>query len=615
MLIVCIIGCLVSGCTPLEEGPPNILWITCEDINPHLGCYGDPYAYTPNLDKMAASGIRYEHAYVPAPVCTPTRSSIITGVHASSMGTQHLRGQVPLSDSIRCFTGYLREAGYYCSNNSKEDYNFITPDAAWDASSDSAHWRGRKEGQPFFSVFNITLTHQSQTRYLQSMLDIINDTLSREARHDPDQAILPPYYPDTKIVRQNVAALYTQITLMDKEVKRILDQLEKDRLKENTIVFFYSDHGEGLPRHKRWIHTSGTRVPLIISFPEKYQYLAPGPQGSVRDELVSLVDLAPTMLSLTGLEIPEYMQGQAFLGEEVKEKRSYVYGIRDRVDEVLEFSRSIRNERFQYIRNFYPHRPRMQRSFYSEETPIRKEVRRLHRKGQLTGSQQWLMMPEKPAEELYDTKQDPYEMNNLAGDPEYGSVLKELRNELHQWMIHTRDLSLLPEPEMRRRSGSMSPYDMAREPGQFQVEKILQVANLVGKGPKKINSLMTALDDPEPAIRYWGAVGLVALGEQAKPAEKLLLRTLNDETPCVRFAAAEALIKLGNIREPVNVLTGGLFHENSYVTLMAVQTLVALGDQAKPAASELEAMLSDIEIKNSIEWYIQEAASWLLSTF
>jgi N-sulfoglucosamine sulfohydrolase len=210
-----LIGCFIiflPACISVKPDKPNILWLTCEDISPHLGCYGDPDAWTPNLDVLAGKGIRFSNAFAPAPVCTPARSSLITGVYASSLGTQHLRGPAAKPEEIRCFTEYLREAGYYCTNNSKEDYNFKTPASAWDNSSDSAHWRGRQKGQSFFSVFNYLGTHQSRTRYLQDKLDEVNRNLAHEEQHDPASLHLPPYYPDTKIVRQNMAALHDRYT-------------------------------------------------------------------------------------------------------------------------------------------------------------------------------------------------------------------------------------------------------------------------------------------------------------------------------------------------------------------------------------------------------------------
>ena len=232
---------------------PNILWITTEDLSPVLGCYGDEYAITPNLDRLAQQGVRYTHAFAMASVCTPARSCLITGMYSSSLGTQHLRGEQPLAKQIRCFSEYLREAGYYCTNNVKEDYNFRTPKTAWDESSAKAHWRGRKAGQPFFAVFNFMTTHQSRVRFPKEQYEKITSRLTPQERHDSAKAPLPPYYPDTPLVRHDVAQLYDLVTAMDKQAQDLLDQLKDDGVAENTIVFFYSDHGTGMPRHKRWL--------------------------------------------------------------------------------------------------------------------------------------------------------------------------------------------------------------------------------------------------------------------------------------------------------------------------------------------------------------------------
>ena len=275
---------------------------------------------------------------------------------------------MPLPNNVRCYTEYLRDAGYYCTNNVKEDYNFPTPPEAWDESSDSAHWRNNPGGKPFFSIFNLMTTHQSQVRYSREEWEKVNATLAPEERYDPARAPLPPYYPDTPTVRLNMATLYTQVTRMDKQVGEFLQQLDDDGLVQDTIVFFYSDHGTGLPRGKRWLHHSGIQVPLVIRFPEKYRHLAPAAPGGTVDKLVSFVDFPPTMLSLTGLPIPGYMQGRAFLGPAKGEARQYIFGARDRVDEVLEIARTVSDGRYQYIRNYMPHRPRMQRSDYSERT-------------------------------------------------------------------------------------------------------------------------------------------------------------------------------------------------------------------------------------------------------
>ncbi len=429
---------------------PNILWITCEDMSPNLGCCGDTYAVTPAIDRFARQGVRYTRAFASASVCTPARSSLITGVFANSLGTQHLRGPAQPPAQIRPFSEYLREIGYYCTNNVKEDYNFAAP-RAWDESSGQAHWRKRKPGRPFFSVFNVTTTHQGQIRLADKPFAQRTARLTPKQRHDPAKAPLPPYYPDTPVVRRDVAHFYDLITAMDYQVGDLLEQLEENGLAGNTIVFFYSDHGTGLPRHKRWLYGSGIHVPLIVRFPEKYRHLAPGKPGTTVDRLVSFVDFAPTVLSLAGLEIPSYIQGRAFLGERAGPAREYVFAIRDRVDECYEFSRTVHDGRYQYIRNYMPHRPRMQHSNYSEQTATRKEFRRLAAEGKLEGPAAEFMSATKPPEELYDTQNDPHEIRNLADSPEHRLILARLRGALHKWMVDTCDTGLLPEAEMHRR--------------------------------------------------------------------------------------------------------------------------------------------------------------------
>ncbi len=567
---------------------PNILWITCEDISPLLGCYGDKYAITPHLDRLAQQSVRYDRAFASASVCTPARSCLITGVHASSLGTQHLRGPASPPKEIRCFTEYLRKAGYYCTNNVKEDYNFATPPGAWDESSRQAHWRGRKPGQPFFSVFNLTTTHQGQIRYSAEQFARINKELPPQKRHDPARVPLPPYYPDTPVVRRNMAQLYTQITKMDRQVGDLLGQLQQDGLAEETIVFFYSDHGTGLPRHKRWLHDSGTQVPLIVRFPEKYRHFAPARPGETVDRIVSFVDFAPTVLSLVELEIPAYMQGRAFLGRQTGRPRQYVFAIRDRVDEVYEFSRGVRDDRYHYIRNYMPHRPVMQHSDYSERTPIRQELRRLAAEGKLDGLPGRLTGRTKPPEELFDTRSDPHEIHNLAGSAEHEEILGRMRGELRRWMIETRDTGLLPEAEMHFRAAGKPPYDMARQADVFPVERILDAAELVGRGPAELPKLTALLTDPDAAVRFWAATGLTVLGAEAQPAAKDLTLKLADTSATVRFAAAEALCRLGREQEALPVLAAGLQNTDQRIRLHAATVLVALGEKARPAVPQMK---------------------------
>ncbi len=303
---------------------PNILWITAEDLSPDLGCYGNRYAATPHLDQMAQEGVRYTNAFATAPVCSPARSCLITGVYATSLGTHNLRSAFPLPHNVVGFPMLLRERGYYCTNNVKTDYNTSDEQRliqeSWDDCSATAHWRNRAEGQSFFSVFNLMETHQSRTSVwsFDEFEEKIGSQLPRDSRHDPDAVPVPPYYPDTPLVRRTLARYYDCITVMDLKVGQLLKQLNDDGLADSTIVFFYGDHGAGLPRGKRVLFDSGLRVPLLIRVPPRFRQRVPSTPGAVEAQLVSFVDFPPTMLNLLGIDAPGYMQGRPFLGPRIK---------------------------------------------------------------------------------------------------------------------------------------------------------------------------------------------------------------------------------------------------------------------------------------------------------
>ena len=443
---------LSQGAGGQEKERPNFLWISTEDIGPDLGCYGDPYSVTPNLDRLASQAVRYTRVFTHAGVCAPSRSGIITGMYPTTIGTHHMRCRGVPPDEVTCFPEYLRAAGYYCTNNVKTDYQFDPPLTAWDECSNKAHWRNRPAGKPFFAVINFTTTHESQIRdRSDAMVKRLNSLASGE-RHDPAKAQLPPYYPDTLVVRQDWAQSYDLITLMDKQVKEVLDQLEQDGLAENTIVWFWGDHGRGLPRGKRWIYDSGIRVPLIIRIPEKWRRLAARDNpdavkpGTVNEDLIAFIDFAPTMLSLAGVDIPRHMQGRALLGGQKARPREYVFAARDRMDEAYDLIRAVRDKQYKYIRNYMWHLPRGQDISYMNEMPTMQEMRRLFAAGKLTGAQLQYFEPVKPVEELYDTAADPHEVKNLAGDPKYKDVLTRLRKVHNEWCRDTMDVGLIPEP-------------------------------------------------------------------------------------------------------------------------------------------------------------------------
>ncbi|HYW78879.1 MAG TPA: sulfatase/phosphatase domain-containing protein, partial [Thermoguttaceae bacterium] len=381
-------------------------------------------------------------------------------------------------------------------------------------------------------------------------------------------------------------------------------------------VFFYSDHGDGMPRHKRWLYDSGTRVPMMIRFPATMQHLAPGRPGTTVDRLVSFLDFAPTVLRLAGLEIPDNMQGTPFLGDPTAKPRDYVFAIRDRVDEASEVSRMVRDERYRYIRNFMPHRARMQHSDYSEQTPTRQEFRRLAAAGQLEGPPKDLMSPTKSPEELYDTANDPHEIHNLIDSPEHQEIVSRMRDVLHDWMIRTQDTGLLPEARMHALSAGRSPYEVARDPQAYPMARILEVAELVGcdtGGNERaaLTRLTTELTDADPTVRYWAVIGLRAMGDQAKGAASKLLDMLADETPDVRIAAAETLCMLGVEDEALSVLAEGLRHDDSRVRLQTAMALAAIGNRTRPISDQIRKALAE-EAKDDHSTYARWALTYAL---
>lgn len=430
--------------------PPNILWLSAEDISPDLGCYGDAYATSPNIDAFAQRAIRYERAYSHSGVCAPSRSGIITGMYPTSIGTQHMRCSGIPPAGVKCFPEYLRAAGYYCTNNSKTDYQFESPLSAWDENSKTAHWKNRPENAPFFSVFNFVTSHEGQVRSHDADRLAELEALGT-LRHDPDKVALPPYHADTPATRKDWAQYYDLITLMDREVGAALADLEEAGLAEDTIVWFWGDHGRGLTRCKRWLYESGTRVPLLIHVPEKYRaWVRPDAPESlsagVCDDLVCFVDFAPTMLSLADVALPSHFQGQPFLGKTPSPARNYVYGARDRMDEACDCIRTVRDKQYRYFRNYMPWLTYAQRIEYMDEMPMAQDLRRLHAEGKLNADQERWFAPRKPLEELYDVDADPHELHDLASDPRHAEILARFQQAHQDWAESTEDTGLIPEP-------------------------------------------------------------------------------------------------------------------------------------------------------------------------
>lgn len=570
---------------------PNILWITNEDISADLGCYGVDYAETPTLDRFAEEGVLYTNAFATSGVCAPARSCLIMGMYPSALGSHHMRCRGELPDSFKMFPGYLREAGYYCTNNRKQDYNLPTVPGTWDESSGKAHYKNREDGQPFFAVFNFTMTHESR------MFG------RHETEHDPAQASVPPYHPDHPLVREDWARYHDQISTFDGKVEEMLDELEERGLADETIVFYYSDHGAGLPRGKRWIWDSGMHVPLIVRFPEKYQHLAPAAPGSKTDRLVSFVDFGPTVLSLCGVDVPEHMHGKPFLGDQEAEPREYVYGIRGRIDERYDMQRAVRDERFKYIRNYMPHKTYALHVSYMYRMETMQTWQRLHDEGELDPVRDFFFAERRPVEELYDTRNDPHEIHNLADDPEYQDVLKRLRKQQFAWMRRIRDVGLLPEPEIKERphrAGYANAYEWARPAEQaYPFDRIHDAAVTAQRGKPALDAMRDNLEKEDRAVRFWAALGLNGLGEDAASAKHALVKALDDEDPSVATEAAQALVKLGAGEKALPVLAGFLEHENGYVRLRAANALDHLDEKARPA---LDAMRAANKAKGQVRY-------------
>ncbi len=597
---------LLTSLTVTAAERPNILWLTAEDICPNLGCYGDRYAVTPNLDRFSQRAVRYTQAFGITGVCAPNRSCLITGVYPSRLGSHGMRSTVTLPDAVKCFPEYLRAAGYYCSNNAKTDYNFAVPKTAWDECSRKAHYKNRKPGQPFFAVFNHEVCHESQIRVPEERYQKNTARLTPAQRRDPAKAPVPPFHPDTPDVRRDWARYYENITAMDYQVGDKLKELEDAGLADDTIVFFFGDNGAGMPGCKKWVWDSGLRVPLIIRFPKKWQHLAPGAPGSTTDRLVSFVDFAPTVLSLAGVKLLPHFQGTAFLGKQAGKPRQFVYAIRDRMAERLDCVRVVRNGEYQYIRNFHPHLTWSQFISYTEAMPTMQVWRRAAENRTLRGPRARYFQPRKPVEEFYDTNADPHQIHNLAGDPAFRTILEIFRAECERWMLATGDLGLLPEYELHRRAPDGVLYNVKDNP----LPALLDAAKLANAmKPENRPSLEKLLENNDPALRWWGAIGLVALGREAKPSLPALRKALNDDAPEVRIAAAEAVGNLGDDAAALGVLTTSLRDESQFVRLAALNVLDRFGARAKPALPDIRA--AGMKSKDHIAGYVNRMVGYL----
>lgn len=596
--------CSVSLAAFARAERPNIVWITAEDLSPALGCYGDEYATTPHLDAFAKRSLRFTHAFATSPVCSTARNCLITGCYPTSMGTHAMRSAFPLPEGVVGVPQLLRSQGYFTTNNVKTDYNTSDADrlieACWDDCSETAHWRLRPDkSQPFFSVFNLMDSHQSRSMVwpTDKFKAEVQSQLEAGEIHDASIAPLPPYYPDTPIVRREWARFYDCVTAVDKQVGALLSQLRQDGLQENTIVFFLGDHGSGMPRHKRALLDSGMRVPLIIHVPSRFDTLVSRPPHGVSDQLVSFIDFPPTLLALSGLNAPEYMQGRAFMGQPqgqnqvVGEKRGidardYVFGHRDRVDEAFDTARSVRSRKFLYIRNFMPHLGYNQPTAWPDQGELRHEFYRMANSAGLTRAQRHFLGPTRPIEELYDCENDPHNQINLAASAKHFATLAEMRRALSGHIQSTVDQGFVTETQR------WNALESGRRLRKVDFVRAYAAADRAGHATEA--QLIEMLKQGNQTTRYWAAMGLAGHSTISDATREEMTEALQDASPSVRIAIAGRLAKDGD-SNAIQILGAELERQDLNVNLEAMRTVELLGEHAKQLEDSVEQTLRRLE--------------------
>ncbi len=579
---------------------PNILWLTIEDTSPQfIGCYGNKVASTPVIDKLAEESVMFTNAFSTGTVCSPSRCTIITGVRTFKMGTGNHRSYYAIPEFIHGFPYYMKKQGYYVTNNSKTDYNIENVKTftkeAWNESSNIAGWWGRKPGQPFFAVFNFMDSHQSRTMtntyewYLGNVLD----KLPVEDRIGEDVFEMPPFYRDSPEMRKQFARVYNSIKLTDNKIGKLLERLENDNLKDSTIIFFYADHGEGVPRGKTNGINFGYHVPFIIWFPEMYKNLSPWGTGVVTDELVDFEDLAPTLISLAGEKIPDYLKGRILMGKNRTKPIGHLILSADRSDNGIDMVRSVTDGRFMYSRNFMSFMPEARYIRYMEISDIKQQMRS-DLAANLLNPLQKSIFEGRLAEFLFDIENDVWETNNLVNDSAYKEILEKMRNLLDEEVMKSRDAMFLPEYEIGLISKTASPYEFRMDKKKYPLKEIYSAASLSGKRGKEIaEQQIQLLKSDNNIVRYWAIIGLQCHHPSALiQYRKEILKAMDDSYPPVTVTASAISYQFFDNSKGENNLKRFCKNNNMDLVLMAINYLLYI-DNKQPfieTISEVHAM-------------------------
>jgi len=588
--------------TNKELPPPNILWFISEDNSKHyLKLFDDNGVATPNIESLAETGLVFPNAFSNAPVCSVARSTLISGCYAPRVGAQYHRKRelVPMPENLKMFPEYLRAAGYYTSNQSKQDYNIISSGNEWDESSKNASWKNRKAGQPFFHKMSVATTHESRLHFSQETIDTFKTIVDQETVH------VAPIYPKTKTFKFTSAYYRDKIVQMDGQLGKVIADLKAGGLYDDTFLFYFGDHGGVLPGSKGYAYERGLSIPLVIHVPENYKHLVETSQKVV-DDFVSFIDFGATALALAGIEVPDEMDGKPFLTHTKSENRNTTFGYADRFDEKYDFVRTVRKGRYKYIRNYVPYTSDGLHNFYRYKQIAYLEWRDLFKEGKLNDVQAAFFKPRK-AEQLFDISNDPYETNDLSSNPSYANQLADLRSELQNWVKGMPDLSFYPEHYM---------IDHASEnPTQYgqlhksEIKRYVDIADLsllsFNEAEGKISQYLKSQD---PWDRYWAMIAAASFGVDAiSLKEEIMLVANNDAENMVRTRAAEYLGLIGE--SPVSAMTKALYNStNATEVLLIFNSIVLMQDGYKDYKFDLDlskindAAKNDQQVKRRLEY-------------
>lgn len=559
---------------------PNFMFLVSEDNSIHyLKLYGAKHGDTPNIAKLAKSGLVFNHAFSNAPVCSVARSTLATGILAPRLGTQYHRksAMASLPEGVKPWSAILRDNGYFCTNVRKTDYNFSSAKGTlWDKTPKKGNpWSGRKdENTPFFHMQSFGSSHESSLHFKKSLME------SEATTTDPKAVLLHPYHPDTPTFRYTHARYHDRQTVIDGQIGAVVDRLEKDGLLEDTFIFVFGDHGGVLPRSKGYAYESGLHVPLVVRIPENFQHLAPHERGTRTDGFVSFIDFGPTVLHLAGIEVPDALDGLPFLGSDVcpgeLAKRDETFGYADRFDEKYDLVRTIRKGKYKYHRNYEGFYPDGLQNNYRYRMLAFEEWRQLYSKGKLNQVQQQFFRT-RPPEQLFDIEKDPHETNDLAADPEYQEILLDLRGRLTQKVKAINDLSFYPESYMVKHA--LSNGIAYGENNSREIAKLINIANLqLLDFAKAKPHLLKHLDSPNPNDKYWALINCTTFNRPDKALLAKARKLLKDRDNMVKVRAAEFICTVSedtafsSIYEVINRT------ESPQEQLLAFNTLVYLRD-------------------------------------